>query len=88
MESRHGGCDERFQYDRSAKSPRGADRSRSRSSHDAGVSGGCLYFEDFRNPGGNDYHMDTWNNLVPLTRGGSSPAWMSWTANESFLFAQ
>lgn len=43
--------------------------------HDDGGSGGCLYFEDFRNTGGNDFHMDTWNNLVVLARGGSAP-WM------------
>ncbi|OJH42858.1 hypothetical protein BON30_01635 [Cystobacter ferrugineus] len=52
--------------------------------HDSGGSGGCLYFEDFRNPGGNDYHMDTWNNLVPLTRGGNSPAWMNCTGSGCF----
>jgi len=45
--------------------------------HDAGGSGGCLYFEDYRNPGGNDYHMDTWRNLVPLARGASAPDWMN-----------
>jgi hypothetical protein len=45
--------------------------------HDDGGSGGCLYFEDYRNPGGNDYHMDTWNNLVPLARGGGAPDWMN-----------
>jgi|GEM_PF-1093079 len=52
--------------------------------HDAGGSGGCLYFEDFRNPGGNDYRMDTWNNLVPLTRGSGSPAWMNCTGSGCF----
>jgi hypothetical protein len=45
--------------------------------HDSGGSGGCLYFEDFRNPGKNDYHMDTWNNLVPLRRGPDAPSWMN-----------
>jgi ricin-type beta-trefoil lectin protein len=45
--------------------------------HDDGGSGGCLYFEDFRNPGAKDYHMDTWNNLAPLYRGGGAPAWMN-----------
>jgi len=45
--------------------------------HDAGGSGGCLYFEDYRNPGGNDYHLDTWTNLVPLARGAGSPEWMN-----------
>jgi hypothetical protein len=45
--------------------------------HDNGGSGGCLYFEDFRNTGGNDYHMDTWNNLVSLQRGDGQPAWMN-----------
>jgi ricin-type beta-trefoil lectin protein len=44
--------------------------------HDSGGSGGCLYFEDYRNPGGNDYHMDTWSNLVPLDRSSGSPDWM------------
>ena len=52
--------------------------------HDSGGSGGCLYFEDFRNPGGNDYRMDTWNHLVPLTRGGGSPAWMNCTGSGCF----
>ncbi|MFO1524746.1 MAG: hypothetical protein U1F16_02100 [Turneriella sp.] len=32
-------------------------------------SGGCLYFEDFRNPGGNDHQHGLWNNLVELKRG-------------------
>jgi hypothetical protein len=45
--------------------------------HDDGGSGGCLYFEDYRNPGGNDYRMDTWRNLVPLWRGGGAPDWMN-----------
>ncbi len=45
--------------------------------HDSGGSGGCLYFEDFRNPGGNDYHMDTWNNLVEVKRGAGQPDWMN-----------
>lgn len=45
--------------------------------HDSGGSGGCLYFEDFRNPGGNDYHMDTWNNLTEVKRGAGQPAWMN-----------
>jgi hypothetical protein len=45
--------------------------------HDDGGSGGCLYFEDYRNPGGADYHMDTWHHLVELGRGGDRPAWMN-----------
>ncbi len=45
--------------------------------HDSGGSGGCLYFEDFRNPGGNDYHLDSWNNLTPLQRGSGAPDWMN-----------
>jgi hypothetical protein len=44
--------------------------------HDDGGSGGCLYFEDYRNPGRNDYRMDTWRNLVPLTRDPGAPDWM------------
>ncbi|PJZ70427.1 hypothetical protein CH373_04960 [Leptospira perolatii] len=52
--------------------------------HDSGGSGGCLYFEDFRNPGGNDYHMDTWNNLALLQRGSSFPAWMNCTGSSCF----
>ncbi|MEQ9364152.1 MAG: RICIN domain-containing protein, partial [Leptospirales bacterium] len=52
--------------------------------HDDGGSGGCLYFEDFRNPGGNDYRMDTWNNLHPLERGTGAPAWMNCTGSGCF----
>ncbi|PJZ43014.1 hypothetical protein CH370_00840 [Leptospira kmetyi] len=52
--------------------------------HDSGGSGGCLYFEDFRNTGNNDYHMDTWNNLVLLQRGNSFPAWMNCTGSGCF----
>lgn len=52
--------------------------------HDDGGSGGCLYFEDFRNPGGDDYHMDTWANLTPITRGGGSPSWMNCEGSSCF----
>lgn len=52
--------------------------------HDDGGSGGCLYFEDFRNPGGNDYHMDTWNNLVALARGSNAPDWMNCQGSDCF----
>jgi hypothetical protein len=52
--------------------------------HDDGGSGGCLYFEDFRNPGGNDYHMDTWNNLVALARGDELPDWMNCHGSDCF----
>ncbi|AOP36635.1 hypothetical protein A0128_20115 [Leptospira tipperaryensis] len=52
--------------------------------HDSGGSGGCLYFEDFRNPGGNDYHMDTWNNLTLLRRSGDAPPWMNCTGSGCF----
>ena len=52
--------------------------------HDSGGSGGCLYFEDFRNPGGNDYRLDTWNNLVLLARGSGQPAWMNCTGSGCF----
>ena len=52
--------------------------------HDDGGSGGCLYFEDYRNPGGNDYHMDTWHHLVPLARGAGQPAWMNCTGGDCF----
>jgi hypothetical protein len=47
-------------------------------------SGGSFVAEDFRNPGGNDYRMDTWNNLVALTRGSGSPAWMNCTGSGCF----
>ncbi len=52
--------------------------------HDDGGSGGCLYFEDYRNPGGNDFRMDTWNHLVPLRRGGDAPAWMNCSGSGCF----
>ncbi|GAB4560665.1 MAG: hypothetical protein Tsb0020_07550 [Haliangiales bacterium] len=52
--------------------------------HDDGGSGGCLYFEDFRNPGGNNYHMDTWNNLTELARGAGKPDWMNCTGSGCF----
>ncbi|WP_434391227.1 RICIN domain-containing protein [Melittangium boletus] len=52
--------------------------------HDNGGTGGCLYFEDYRNPGGNDYRMDTWNNLVPLARGSGAPAWVNCTGSGCF----
>jgi hypothetical protein len=52
--------------------------------HDDGGSGGCLYFEDYRNPGGNDYHMDTWFNLVALRRGGGQPEWMNCSGDGCF----
>lgn len=52
--------------------------------HDDGGSGGCLYFEDFRNPGSNDYRMDAWNNLVRLGRGSSYPDWMNCTGSSCF----
>ncbi len=52
--------------------------------HDDGGSGGCLYFEDFRNPGGADYRMDTWNNLHELKRGSGAPAWMNCTGSGCF----
>jgi hypothetical protein len=45
--------------------------------HDDGGSGGCLYFEDYRNPGGNDFHMDTWANLQPMWRGEGAAGWMN-----------
>ncbi len=52
--------------------------------HDQGGSGGCLYFEDFRNPGSNDYRMDTWNNMVLLRRGAGAPDWMNCTGSGCF----
>ncbi|WP_246839086.1 RICIN domain-containing protein [Leptospira wolffii] len=52
--------------------------------HDDGGSGGCLYFEDYRNPGGNDYHMDSWNNLVRLKRGSDAPDWMNCQGDSCF----
>ena len=52
--------------------------------HDAGGSGGCLYFEDFRNPGSRDYRMDTWRHLVALKRGSAQPAWMNCSGDGCF----
>ncbi len=45
--------------------------------HDRGGSGSCLYFEDYRNPGGNNYSLHTEQNLVALHRGPDAPEWMT-----------
>ncbi|XP_057369258.1 uncharacterized protein LOC130690267 [Daphnia carinata] len=46
--------------------------------HDDGGSGTCCYFEDYRNPGSPNKHMDSWSNLVWLRNNGSStPEWMT-----------
>jgi len=42
--------------------------------HDAGGSGTCCYYEDFRNPTSADMHMDTWNNLVEFD---NATQWMN-----------
>jgi ACT domain-containing protein len=50
--------------------------------HDDGGTGGCIYFEDFRNPKKANKNMKTWNNLVKITRNETAPsyqAWMSYT---------
>ncbi|MFZ5442286.1 MAG: hypothetical protein ACOZQL_19920 [Myxococcota bacterium] len=52
--------------------------------HDSGGSGGCLYFEDYRNPGSNNYRMDTWNNLVRIARGSTAPSWMNCEGDRCF----
>ncbi|WP_246053000.1 RICIN domain-containing protein [Leptospira semungkisensis] len=52
--------------------------------HNSGGSGGCLYFDDYRNPGSADYHMDTWNNLQLLSRGSGFPDWMNCTGDSCF----
>ena len=52
--------------------------------HDAGGSGGCIYFEDYRNPGSADRFMDTWYNLVPLRRGEGAPEWMNCEGSDCF----
>jgi hypothetical protein len=44
--------------------------------HDAGGSGSCLYFEDFRNPGPRDLRLHTWQNLVELKETPDAPEWM------------
>ncbi|CAL4069412.1 unnamed protein product [Meganyctiphanes norvegica] len=44
--------------------------------HDDGGSGGCCYYEDFRNPGSKNQHMRTWLNLEELRRGESKPDFM------------
>jgi hypothetical protein len=44
--------------------------------HDAGGSGSCLYFEDYRNPGSRDLRMQTWKNLVELKETPDAPEWM------------
>jgi hypothetical protein len=52
--------------------------------HDSGGRGGCLYFDDFRNPGDPDMHMDTWRNLVLLHRDATAPDWMTCTGDGCF----
>jgi hypothetical protein len=50
--------------------------------HDDGGTGSCLYFEDYRNPGSNDFRMATWENLVHLTDKPTSPEWMRYKGSE------
>ncbi|MFW7380515.1 MAG: Vps62-related protein [Oligoflexus sp.] len=50
--------------------------------HDAGGTGSCLYFEDYRSPGSADLKMETWKNLIHLTDGTYSPDWMRYRGSE------
>lgn len=50
--------------------------------HDDGGSGSCLYFEDYRNPGGVDLKLATNQNLVRLEATSDSPEWMRYMGNE------
>jgi hypothetical protein len=50
--------------------------------HDAGGSGTCAYFEDFRNPGDPDQNMKTWLNLVRLSLSEDSPEWMKYSETD------
>jgi hypothetical protein len=52
--------------------------------HDDGGSGSCLYFEDYRNPGGRDLRMQTWRNLVELSDAWHAPEWMRTRSAEHF----
>lgn len=52
--------------------------------HDSGGKGGCMYWDDFRNPGDADMHMDTWRNLAPLHRDASAPEWMNCSGDGCF----
>lgn len=42
--------------------------------HDSGGSGGCIYFEDYRNPGSRNLKWETWRNLKDTDAGEES--WM------------
>jgi len=44
--------------------------------HDDGGSGGCCYWEDYRNPGRSNKFMRTWLNLEELRRTASAPSFM------------
>jgi hypothetical protein len=52
--------------------------------HDDGGSGSCLYFEDYRNPGGRNLSMQTWRNLVELSDAWHAPEWMRTRSAEYF----
>ena len=52
--------------------------------HDSGGSGGCLYWEDFRNPGDEDMRIDSWRNLTRIHRGADAPEWMRCTGDGCF----
>lgn len=52
--------------------------------HDDGGSGSCLYFEDYRNPGGKDQRLESWNNLVELRDDANAPEWMRAKSAEFF----
>jgi hypothetical protein len=42
--------------------------------HDTGGSGGCAYFEDYRNPGSRNLKWETWRNLKDIGKGEET--WM------------
>ncbi|CAL4085379.1 unnamed protein product [Meganyctiphanes norvegica] len=44
--------------------------------HDDGGTGSCCYYEDWRNVGDADDHMETWQNLVELKLDSEEP-WMT-----------
>lgn len=50
--------------------------------HDDGGTGTCCYFEDFRNPGDPQQHMETWLNLIRLSLDEDSPEWMRYSGTE------
>jgi len=61
-------------------------RLRHGSYHDAGGTSTCCYFEDTRNPGSPDKHIDTENNLVWIRNDPETnpPEWM--TNNDGYIW--